>query len=88
MDGTNNLYGFSRTRTDDDGAQHREVCVGSSPLSRRPYWAKPRAEAVIQPLLFRSVDYAQLCMDIAQREDAKTDPVIYVYERFTVLLPF
>lgn len=44
--------------------------VGSSPLSGKPYWGKPLGqESAVQPLVFRSRDYAEFCTDIAKRDD-------------------
>jgi hypothetical protein len=57
-----------------DPKAHREVMVGASPLSGVPYWGRPGFEAVTQPMLFRDKTYADWCLDIAKREDAKVRP--------------
>jgi len=51
-----------------------EACVGSSlSASGHPYWGSPVEGATIQPLLFRSPEYAVWCRDIAQRKEAEHD---------------
>lgn len=51
-----------------------DVCVGSSPISSKPYWEKLQemkldAKATIQPLLFRDGNYADTCATYAARDD-------------------
>lgn len=67
----------------------REVCVGSSPLSGKPYWAEAGADGVLQPLLLRSYDYAVWCKDIAMREDIMAEGKgEWVYDVMPVQFPF
>jgi hypothetical protein len=67
----------------------REVCVGSSPLSGKPYWAKPGEESTMQPLLLRSYHYAMWCKDIAMRKDIEAEGKgEWVYDVMPVEFPF
>jgi len=74
------LYAILREHRDSG---EKQICVGSSPISGKPYWSKLEkkedgttapAEATISPLLFRSPEYALYCLDIAKREMVKCEP--------------
>jgi hypothetical protein len=76
------MHGILRLKS--GGNVPDQVCVGSSPISGKPYWAVPGGESTIQPLLFREESYAQWCLGIAERKDTEAGETGWEYALFQV----